>query len=131
MFQISNRGGVMPQWRRDGRELFYIDLDGTLRAVDIDLEAAEFGTPHGLFATGLRLTPYSMWMNQYAVANDGQSFLLNRAVEQPAGDDYGPSSSIAASEREQSSRRYSDVRYAAVTIAYFPFSSSRNILKLR
>jgi Tol biopolymer transport system component len=83
MFQISNRGGVMPQWRRDGRELFYIDLDGTLTAVGMDLDAAEFGTPHGLFATGLRLTSYSMWANQYAVAHDGQSFLLNRPVEQP------------------------------------------------
>jgi Tol biopolymer transport system component len=82
-FQISNRGGVMPQWRRDGRELFYIDLDGTLTAVGIDLAAAEFGTPDRLFATGLRLTPYSIWMNQYAVANDGESFLLNRPVEQP------------------------------------------------
>jgi len=84
MFQISNNGGVMPQWRRDGRELFYIDLNGTLTAVGMDLEAAEFGTPHGLFATGLGLTPYSMWRNQYAVANDGQSFLLNRPVEPPA-----------------------------------------------
>jgi Tol biopolymer transport system component len=83
MFQISNKGGVMPQWRRDGRELFYIDLDGTLTAVGMDLAAVEFGTPDGVFATGLRLTPYSMWMNQYAVANDGQSFLFNRPVEQP------------------------------------------------
>jgi Tol biopolymer transport system component len=83
-FQISNTGGVMPQWRRDGRELFYIDLDGVLRAVDMDLGAAQFGTPHRLFPTGIRLTPYSMWMNQYAVANDGESFLLNRPVEQPA-----------------------------------------------
>ena len=83
MFQISNNGGVMPQWRRDGRELFYIDLNGTLTAVALDLEAAEFGTPHDLFATGLRLTPYSMWRNQYAVTNDGQSFLLNRPIEQP------------------------------------------------
>ena len=66
MFQISNQGGVMPQWRRDGRELFYIDLNGTLTAVGMDLEAAEFGTPHGLFATGLRLTSYHMWRNQYA-----------------------------------------------------------------
>ena len=74
----------MPLWRRDGRELFYIDLNGTLTAVGMDLEAPEFGTPQALFATGLRLTPYSMWMNQYAVANDGQSFLLNRPVEQAA-----------------------------------------------
>jgi Tol biopolymer transport system component len=81
MFQISNRGGVMPQWRRDGRELFYIDPDGMLTAVGMDLDATEFATPQPLFATGLRLTSYSMWMNQYAVANDGQSFLLNRPIE--------------------------------------------------
>jgi hypothetical protein len=73
----------MPQWRRDGRELFYIDLNGTLTAVGMDLDAAEFGPPHGLFATGLRLTSYRMWANQYAAAHDGQSFLLNRPVEQP------------------------------------------------
>ena len=82
MFQISNRGGVMPQWRRDGRELFYIDPDGILTAVGVDLDATEFGTPQALFATGLRLTSHSMWMNQYGVANDGQRFLLNRPVEQ-------------------------------------------------
>ena len=52
MFQISNKGGVMPQWRRDGRELFYIDLDGTLTAVGMDLEAAEFGTPRRLVRDG-------------------------------------------------------------------------------
>lgn len=83
MFQISNSGGVMPHWRSDGRELFYIDPDGILTAVGMGLESTEFGTPRDLFATGLRLTPYSMWMNQYAVANDGQSFLFNRSVEQP------------------------------------------------
>jgi eukaryotic-like serine/threonine-protein kinase len=82
MFQISNRGGVMPQWRRDGRELFYVDQDGVLTAVGMDLDATEFATPQALFATGLRLTSYSMWMNQYGVASDGQSFLLNRPLEE-------------------------------------------------
>jgi hypothetical protein len=36
-----------------------------------------------LFDTGLRLNPYSMWMNQYAAASDGQRFLLNRTVDRP------------------------------------------------
>jgi hypothetical protein len=43
--------------------------------------AFEFGAPQALFATNLRLTPrYKTWMNQYAVAHDGQRFLLNRPV---------------------------------------------------
>ena len=29
-------GGGNPSWRGDGRELFYIDLAGTLLAVDVD-----------------------------------------------------------------------------------------------
>jgi Tol biopolymer transport system component len=82
-WQISNQGGVLPQWRRDGRELFYIAPDGTLTAVAVDPEATEFGAPQMMFATGLRLNPYSIWMNQYGVANDGRSFLFNRAVDWP------------------------------------------------
>lgn len=80
-WQISTEGGVLPQWRRDGRELFYIGADGTLMSVSVNPEGPEFGIPHKLFATGLDLHPYSIWMNQYAVANDGQRFLLNRTAE--------------------------------------------------
>ena len=80
-WQISNEGGFLPQWRRDGRELFYIALDGTLTAVAVNPEAFEFGRPQKLFVTGLHLHTYSIWMNQYGVANDGQKFLLNRRAE--------------------------------------------------
>jgi hypothetical protein len=40
----------------------------------------EFGTPQALFETGIRVTI----SNQYAVARDGQRFLLNRPVSEPA-----------------------------------------------
>jgi len=33
--QVSNNGGAQPRWRRDGRELFYIALDGRLMAVPV------------------------------------------------------------------------------------------------
>jgi len=81
-WQVSNRGGLIPHWRRDGRELFYLAPDGTLMAVAVNPGAAfEFGAPQALFATNLRLTPrYKTWMNQYALAQDGQRFLLNRPV---------------------------------------------------
>lgn len=83
-WQISNEGGFMPQWRCDGQELFYIAPDGTLMAVAVNPESSEFGDPQRLFVTGLRLHSYSIWMNQYGVAKDGQRFLLNRPVENSA-----------------------------------------------
>ena len=83
-WQISNDGGFLPQWSREGRELFYIAPDGTLMTVAVSPETAEFGSPQKLFATGLRLHSYNMWMNQYGVAKDGQRFLLNRPVQELA-----------------------------------------------
>jgi len=81
-WQVSNRGGLMPHWRRDGRELFYLTPDGTLMAVGVNAGGTfEVGDPQVLFATGLRLMPrYKAWMNQYAVSRDAQRFLLNRPV---------------------------------------------------
>jgi Tol biopolymer transport system component len=81
-WQVSNQGGLLSQWRCDGRELFYLSPDEMLMAVAVDLGGTfECGTPQALFGTGLRLAPmYKTWMNQYAVARDGQRFLLNRHV---------------------------------------------------
>ena len=80
-WQVSNEGGFLPQWRRDGRELFYVAPDGTLMAVTVNCDASEFGRPQKLFSTGLHLQSHNAWMNQYSVANDGQRFLLNRSAE--------------------------------------------------
>ena len=52
---VSTGGGVMPRWRRDGKELFYIALDDRLTAVPIRLasdgQAVEAGKPVPLFTT--------------------------------------------------------------------------------
>jgi len=81
-WQVSNQGGLIPHWRHDGQELFYLTPEGMLVAVAVNLGATfEFGAPQALFRTGLRFTPqYKIWMNQYAVACDGQRFLLNLQV---------------------------------------------------
>ena len=81
-WQVSSQGGVLPHWRGDGRELFYIRLDGTLMLVSLNPGPAfEFGAGRSLFQTGLRfLTAYTTWMNQYGVSRDGQRFLLNRTL---------------------------------------------------
>jgi Tol biopolymer transport system component len=85
-WQVSNQGGLMPHWRCDGRELFYLTPDSTLMAVPVNLGATcEVGAPRALFATGIRLIPrYKAWMNQYAVARDGERFLFNRPVPDTA-----------------------------------------------
>jgi Tol biopolymer transport system component len=85
-WQVSSQGGLQPHWRGDGRELFYLKLDGTLMSVAVNPGPSfEFGTPQPLFTTGLRfLTLYTLWMNQYAVSRDGQRFLLNRHLPETA-----------------------------------------------
>ncbi len=72
--QISTDGGVQPRWRRDGKELYYLALDGKLMAVDIRVDARiESGVPRPLFDTKLRVDPIR---DQFAVTADGQRFLI-------------------------------------------------------
>jgi hypothetical protein len=79
-WQISTRGGIEPQWRGDGQELFLIGADQQLMAVPVVTEGGfRAGTPTALFATGL--DPEGLGIsgrNQYAVTVDGQRFLLNQ-----------------------------------------------------
>jgi Tol biopolymer transport system component len=84
--QVSKEGGGQPRWRRDGKELFYIARDGTLMAVPIDLPAAgqtpTVGAALSLFST--RLASRGARKQQYAVAADGQRFLMVVADEAAA-----------------------------------------------
>ena len=76
--QISSGGGVQPQWRADGRELFYLSTDGSLMSVRVDA-ATEFtaGPPARLFTTNIAPDAGAP---QYGVTADGQRFLgLDRA----------------------------------------------------
>jgi Tol biopolymer transport system component len=74
--KISDRGGVQPRWRRDGKELFYLAPDRKLMAVD--LTGTRESVPHVLFATQLQAsTAWIAGRIEYDVAADGQRFLLN------------------------------------------------------
>jgi eukaryotic-like serine/threonine-protein kinase len=81
-WQVSTHGGLMPHWRHDGRELFYLALDGVLNVTSVRLgTTVEIDVPHPLFATGIQFVPqHKAWMNQYAVARGGERFLVNRPV---------------------------------------------------
>jgi serine/threonine protein kinase len=74
-WQVSDEGGVQPVWRQDGREIYYLRLDGVLTAVAVQGTARPpFSAPHRLFDTGL-VSP-SPEIEQYAASSDGQQFLL-------------------------------------------------------
>ena len=78
--QITTDGGVQPRWRRDGKELYYLALDGKLMAVDIRIDGRiESGVPLPLFDTKLRV---DVIRDQFAVTADGQRFLIQVPVAQ-------------------------------------------------
>lgn len=82
---VSTNGGWLPHWSHDGRELFYIALDGTLMSLAVHAgDGLQLGAPRALFATDLRPTPNQTLMNQYAVSQDGQRFLLNARITEGA-----------------------------------------------
>jgi DNA-binding winged helix-turn-helix (wHTH) protein len=79
---VSVDGGVQPRWRADGRELFYLGLDGTLFVVSVATRPdgrLELSRPAPLFTSGL-VAP-SQEVEQYAVSNDGQRFLMLLPLE--------------------------------------------------
>jgi Tol biopolymer transport system component len=82
-WQVSNAGGVTPQWRHDGKELFYVRGDGMLMAVPISGGTAPaIGAAMPLFQTFL-----SEGGAGYSVARDGQRFLMGVP---PSGLDVAP-----------------------------------------
>jgi Tol biopolymer transport system component len=77
--QVSAAGGVEPHWRADGRELFYLALEGSMMSVRVDTRMGlVVSPPSRLFPTRLAPNPF---VPQYAVTADGQRFLgLERAT---------------------------------------------------
>ena len=72
--RISTAGGRNPVWGPEGRELFYVSLDGKLMAVAMKLGrgSVEPSLPHELFALPNGLTG----LGPFEVAADGQRFLV-------------------------------------------------------
>jgi len=75
---ISPNGGTEPQWRGDGKELFYLSPDHMMTAVDIDPAGAtlQAGKPKPLFRAPV-LGSLSDYRNYYAVTSDGRRFLID------------------------------------------------------
>jgi len=91
VWQVSTNGGSMPRWRRDGRELYYRAVDGTLMVVSFGTRTGSGGSvsmddraaPRPLFK-GIPSSGNS-FIFTYAAADDGQRFLVgaSRKTDQP------------------------------------------------
>jgi dipeptidyl aminopeptidase/acylaminoacyl peptidase len=81
--QVSTGGGAQVRWRPDGRELFYIALDGRLMAAPIQFasDGPSVGIPVPLFATRIGRAVQLVGA-QYVVSADGQRFLMNTFVQE-------------------------------------------------
>lgn len=77
-WQVSAKGGADARWRGDGRELYFLSLDGTMMVVDVALTPRlTLSAPRPLFEAGVIVNPRQ---DHYAVSRDGQRFLLKRPV---------------------------------------------------
>ena len=74
---MSKDGGVQRVWRRDGKGLLFLSLDGRMMAAAIDTAAQpEVGIPTALFSTSTNTNP-ALSGRHYAVTKDGARFLVN------------------------------------------------------
>jgi len=77
-WQVSYGGGQVPTWSKDGKELYYVTLDGKLMEVDVTTEPAfQAGAPKFLFQPPLHAAALS---SGYTI--DGKRFVFLVPAEQ-------------------------------------------------
>jgi WD40-like Beta Propeller Repeat len=86
-FQVSKDGGIQPMWRGDGRELFFLALDGTLMAALIETKPEfQSASPQALFGSrSITITSGNTGRRRYAVTRDGKRFLVITPERSPSG----------------------------------------------
>jgi WD40 repeat protein len=96
-WRISANGGSQARWRRDGKEIFYVAPDRTLMAVSVVAARREFAVHQ--YTPLFRLTyPYGAY-HAFDVTADGQRFLVNTVVVNPASSIVATSGFPALTER--------------------------------
>jgi Tol biopolymer transport system component len=81
--QISTNGGIKPRWRRDGKEIFYLSLEGQLMATEVRMsgETVEVGATRPLFGGITIANGYG-----YDISTDGQRILATVARDQKSNE---------------------------------------------
>src|SRR4029453_945809 len=86
---MSAGGGDQPVWRRDGKELFFVDPQGQLRAVPVVTSprgTVAFGTPVVLNVPAIGFGHFG---TQYDVSPDGQRIYFLDRTREPAPREIG------------------------------------------
>jgi dipeptidyl aminopeptidase/acylaminoacyl peptidase len=81
VIRVSDKSGTQARWRRDGKEIFYLDADRNLMAVPVNDEGPdiEIGSARSLFQARYPYPPY----HAFDAAIDGQRFLVNTLIIAP------------------------------------------------
>jgi len=100
--QVSTQGGVVPLWRRDQKELFYLTPEGKVMAVDVrsSTSGLAFGIPHVLFASNNLGGTNLGGADACDVTPDGERFLCLFPVENDISDNQ-----LTVLNRRPASRR--------------------------
>jgi serine/threonine protein kinase len=82
-WQVSTAGGIVPRWRRDGKELYYLNPAGAMMAAPITVTGSTVapGAPVALFPTRIYAGGADAAQGrQYDVTRDGR-FLINTVLD--------------------------------------------------
>ena len=82
-WQVSISGGTQPRWRRDGKELFYVEEDQLMAVSVSTAQGFSWGTPKLLFRD--RWLRSSFPKQRYDVSAAGRRFVLTEEVEGESG----------------------------------------------
>ena len=81
---ISRDGGTQPRWRRDGKELFYVSLDGKMMAVDVSSgQAFKASVPKALFQARIYGDDSAPSLFRWDTTADGKRFLVDTVESSP------------------------------------------------
>jgi Tol biopolymer transport system component len=76
-YRASKSGAAAIRWRRDGRELYFLDNAGIVRAVPVNLRAQpEFGPTAALFTISTEARAAIHSLPGFDVSADGSRFLI-------------------------------------------------------
>jgi serine/threonine protein kinase len=90
-WQVSVNGGFWPVWNPRGGELFFAD-DRRVMVVDVETEPSlRLGAPRPLFALPGSGRTIGSWPDYFAVAPDGERFVVLRSASSEAEDARPPS----------------------------------------
>ena len=79
--QVSSGGAVQPLWRGDGKELFFVGRDQSLKSTAVKSgNALELGPVETLFPAQLPMTAFQL---NYAVNHDGTRFYIRETFTGP------------------------------------------------